>query len=52
MLNANENYFESTYITDINSFEKISASDVNARMIKSAIVEVGDFPLWNRALCQ
>jgi len=36
MLNANENYFESTYITDFNSLGMISASDVNAQMNKSA----------------
>jgi len=29
MLDANENYFVGTYITDFNSFEMISASDVN-----------------------
>jgi len=40
-----------TYISDFNSLEMISASDVNAQMKKSAITDVGDFPLWNRALC-
>jgi len=34
-----------------NSLEMISASDVNAQMNKSVIADVGDFPLWNRALC-
>jgi len=50
MLNANENYFVSIFITDFNSFGVISASDVNSQMNKSAITDVGDFPLWNRAL--
>jgi len=44
MLGANENYFVSTYISDFNSLEMISASDVNARMNKSAFADVGDFP--------
>jgi len=42
MLNANENYFESTYITDFNSLELMSSSDVNAQMNKSTIADVGD----------
>jgi len=45
MLDAKENYFVSTYITDFNSLEMISACDVNAQMNKSAIADVGDFPL-------
>jgi len=45
VLDENENYFVSTYITDFNSLEIISESDINAQMNKSAIVDVGDFPL-------
>jgi len=41
MLRANEAYFVSTYITDCNSLEMISSSDVNAQMYKSVIADVG-----------
>jgi len=43
ILDTNENYFVSTNITDFISLEIISASDV--KMTKSAIADVGDFPL-------
>jgi len=47
VLDVNENYFVSTYMTDFNSLEMISASDVKAQMNKSAVADVGDFPLWH-----
>jgi len=52
MLDVNENYFVSTYITDFNSLEMISESDVNAQMNKSAIADVGDFLLMVVPLCK
>jgi len=51
MLCANENYCVSTYITDFNSFEMISASDVNVQMNNSVIAGVvllRMVPLCNR----
>jgi len=42
MLDGNENYLV------FNSLEMISASDVHAQMNKSAIADVGDFPLCHR----
>jgi len=44
MLDATKNCFVSIYITDFNSLEMMSVSDVNAQMNKSANADVGDFP--------
>jgi len=38
-LDANENYFVSTHIAEINRLEMISASDVNPKLNKSAIAD-------------
>jgi len=40
MLDANENYFVSTYLTDFNYRHPMSKIKIN----KSAIADVGDFP--------
>jgi len=45
ILGVNETYFVSKYITDFNSLEMISASDVNAQTNKSTIADVGVFTL-------
>jgi len=40
MLDANENYFESTYLADFNYRHLMSKIKIN----KLAIADVGDFP--------
>jgi len=46
MLDANGNYFVTTYIINFNSLENMSASDANAQMNKSENADVDEFPLW------
>jgi len=40
MPDANENYFVSTYITDFNSLEMISVSEVNTQMNTRVVQKV------------